>query len=120
MTGGCPEVTKAIVASAMRANALGNITGMLWVTADSFAQVIEGSPDEIGWAMDRICADSRHADVQVIFDRIVSSRQFGTWSMRTAGDDQATIHATAFLTGLALIEPGGASLRLREIVLNGS
>jgi hypothetical protein len=117
LIGGNADATSAIVASAMRENARAGITGMLWATADSFAQVIEGGPDEIGWAMDRIRADSRHTDIEVIVDRAVLSRQFGTWSMRRAGDDTPSIYNSAFLAGLALVERTDASRRLREIVL---
>jgi hypothetical protein len=90
---------------------------MLWADGSSFAQVIEGTPDKVGATLDRIRTDRRHTDIVVLLDRVVLSRQFGTWSMQLAGDDEASTHGTAFLMGFARGERPEAARRLYEIVL---
>jgi hypothetical protein len=117
LIGAKPERIAAIVSSSIRWNTEVDVTGMLWADGSSFAQVIEGNSDAVGLTMDRIRTDRRHTDIELLFDREVLSRQFGTWSMRLAGDDEASTHGTAFLMGLARGESTDAAQRLYEIVL---
>jgi hypothetical protein len=67
--------------------------------------------------MDRIRTDWRHTDINVLLDREILSRQFGSWSMRRAGDDEASTHGTAFLMGFARGERTRAAQRLYDVVL---
>ena len=91
---------------------------MLWADGASFAQVIEGGSDEVGSTMDRIRVDRRHTDIEVLLDRAVISRQFGTWSMRRAGDDDASAHGTTFMIGFAMGERTALAKRLYDIVMS--
>ena len=93
------------------------MTGMMWADDQNFAQVIEGDPEMVGRTMDRICADRRHTGIAVLLDRPVSSRQFGGWSMRRAGNDNASVPGTSFMIGFALGERTPPAKRLYEIVL---
>ena len=97
---------------------MAGVTGMLWSNGEGFAQVIEGEPDQIASTMERIRNDPRHADVEVLLDRSVLSRQFGSWSMRRASDDDGSSHGTAFMIGFAMSECTASSRRLYEIVLS--
>jgi hypothetical protein len=117
LIGADPDEIAAVVMSSIRWNTEVGVTGMLWADGLSFAQVIEGTPDKIGATMDRIRTDRRHTDIEVLFDRNVLSRQFGTWSMRRAGDDEASTHGTAFLMGFMRGERTEAAQRVYEIVL---
>jgi hypothetical protein len=72
----------AVLSTSIRRNAESALTGMLWADGKSFAQVLEGDPDDVGRTMERIREDRRHADIEVLLDRPVLSRQFGDWSMR--------------------------------------
>jgi hypothetical protein len=107
--GGIPSL---IYSSAGR-NELAGITGLLWIGKGWFAQVLEGSPHAIEATMKRIRVDHRHTDIDVIFDRDVASRQFGSWSMKQAGDEEAS----AFMVGFALSQKSASGRRLHEIVL---
>jgi hypothetical protein len=109
---GAGEIEAIIAISTARNSAVG-ITGMLWVGDGHFAQVLEGVDEHVGETMDRIGNDSRHAEIEVLLDREVSTRQFGTWSMRQADDGEAT----AFMIGFALGHGTASSQRLYEIVL---
>ncbi|WP_221234895.1 BLUF domain-containing protein [Sphingomonas aerophila] len=117
LIGAEPEGMAAILSSSIRWNTEVDVTGMLWADGSSFAQVIEGNSDAVGLTMDRIRTDRRHTDIELLFDREVLSRQFGTWSMRLVGDDEASTHGTAFLVGFARGERTKAAQRLHEIAL---
>jgi len=117
LIGADPDGLEAILSSSIRRNAEVAVTGMLWVANDNFAQVIEGDPGSVGRTMDRIRADRRHTNIEVLLDRSVLSRQFGSWSMQRASDDAASAHGTTFMIGFALGERTPSAKRLYEIVL---
>jgi hypothetical protein len=119
MIGADPEEMEAILSSSVRWNTECKVTGMLWGDGQSFAQVIEGSPEKVRRTMDRIEADCRHTDIEVLLDRSVLSRQFGSWSMRLASDDAPSVHATTFMIGFAMGERTTSGRRLYEIVVEG-
>ena len=91
---------------------------MLWADGIGFAQVIEGGSEQVDSAMNRIRADRRHSDLEVLLDRAVSSRQFGDWSMRKAGNDDASASGTGFIIGYAMGERTRPARRLYEIVMS--
>lgn len=117
LIGSDPNGLEEILSSSIRRNAEVAVTGMLWVGNDNFAQVIEGNPEDVGRAMDRIRADRRHTDIEVLLDRPVLSRQFGNWSMQHANDDAASAHGTTFMIGFALGKRTASAKRLYEIVV---
>lgn len=112
-----PNEIAAIVSSSIRRNAEADVTGMLWAGGHYFAQVVEGGPAAVEQTMGRIRADPRHTDIEVLFDRQVSSRQFGRWSMRRAADDDASAYGSAFMIGFALRIPTAPAERLYKIIL---
>jgi hypothetical protein len=107
----------AIVAESIARNTKAGITGMLWSDGANFAQVIEGGHDEVGATMDRIRADPRHTDIEVVLDRSVVSRQFGNWAMRRADDGEASTPSTTFLLGFALGERTASAKRLYKNIM---
>ncbi len=62
-------------------NGMNGVTGLLLATGDRFMQVLEGPEDSVEVAMDRIRADSRHRDVEVLTDGPTDARAFPDWSM---------------------------------------
>ncbi|SFO10609.1 BLUF domain-containing protein [Sphingomonas sp. OK281] len=112
-----PSGIAAIVSSSISRNAKTDVTGMLWADGHHFAQVLEGDPSAVEQTMGRIRTDLRHADIEVLFDRQVSSRQFGQWSMRRAADDEESARGSAFIIGFALNIPTAPAQRLYQIVL---
>ncbi|MGK6325105.1 BLUF domain-containing protein [Sphingomonas sp. DT-51] len=117
LVGVDPEPLDAILTSSVRWNAEYDVTGVLWAHPISFAQVLEGTPDDVEKTMERIRGDPRHRDLEELFDRAVLSRQYGDWSMRLAADDAATSHATAFMIGFAMGQRSASAKRLYDIVL---
>jgi hypothetical protein len=112
-----PAGIDAIVSSSIKWNSEFRVTGMLWANGVHFAQVLEGEADNVRSTMDRILNDRRHADIDVLLDRAVMSRQFGNWSMRRAANDDASTHGTAFMLGFASGERTASTQRLYETIL---
>lgn len=112
-----PTGIAEIVAASSRRNAEAGVTGVLWADDRHFAQVIEGDPEAIEQTIGRIRSDARHADIEVLFDRQVSSSQFGQWSMREAADDDQSALGSAFIIGFALSLTTAPAARLYQIVL---
>ncbi len=117
LIGADPDGIAAIVSSSVRWNVEVDVTGMLWADGQSFAQVIEGNDDAVGQTMDRIRADRRHTAIDCLLDRPVRSRQFGSWSMRRAGTDDASAQGTIFMIGFAMGQETASAERLYQIVL---
>lgn len=90
---------------------------MLWAGGICFAQVIEGGSEQVDSTMNRIRADRLHSVLEALLNRPVSSRQFGNWSMRKAGDDDASASGTGFMIGYAMGERTRPARRLYEIVM---
>jgi len=68
-------------------NPQANITGALMFNAGSFAQVLEGSHDDIQDTFERIQCDPRHSHVVMLSLEPVEEREFSNWSMAYFGSD---------------------------------
>lgn len=75
-----------ILADARRCNARDDITGALIVRQDLYLQLLEGPPDAVESAFQRISRDDRHVEIEPLVRRQVPDRIFPDWSMR---DDPA-------------------------------
>jgi hypothetical protein len=67
-------------------NARDDITGTLICRGDMYLQLIEGPDAQIEAAYNRIAADDRHVDMDLLVSRSVPERMFPKWAMR---DDPA-------------------------------
>ncbi|MDP2177474.1 MAG: BLUF domain-containing protein [Methylicorpusculum sp.] len=74
-----------ILASSRVKNPIENITGALMFNAGCFAQVLEGSHNEIQNTFERIQCDPRHSHVVVLAFEPTSERSFSNWSMAYFG-----------------------------------
>jgi hypothetical protein len=117
LIGADPAGIDAIVFSSVKRNAAAEVTGMLWADGRNFAQVLEGTSDQVKLTMERIRTDRRHTDIVELLDRPVLSRQFGSWAMRRAGDDEASAHGTTFMIGFAMGERTKPAERLYKIIV---
>jgi len=89
----------AIVERACVLNNSAGITGMLWADEDRFVQALEGDHDAVANTILRIRADSRHTDLEIVCDRPVTQRMFGTWAMVRPNQGPEGTASTAFLVG---------------------
>ena len=69
-----------LACSQMRNEQVG-ITGALLSFADMFLQTLEGSRSAVQETFGRICHDTRHHSVRVLWEGHAACRQFSGWSM---------------------------------------
>lgn len=74
-------MTSRILAQAQAHNAARGITGVLCQGQGFFFQVIEGERPHVNALYRRICADTRHQDVELLLFEEIQTRRFGQWSM---------------------------------------
>ena len=87
-----------IVEKAVEWNVDHNLTGALIFTGTHFAQVLEGSQQDIDDVMVIIKNDPRHEEVSVINRAPITERQFPTWAMAYQGPSQfVSRHVTRLL-----------------------
>ncbi|MDI1292469.1 MAG: BLUF domain-containing protein [Methylobacter sp.] len=76
-----------ILATSRVKNPVAHISGALMFNAGCFAQVLEGSHDEIVNSFERIQCDPRHSHVVVLTFETMAERRFSNWSMAYLGTD---------------------------------
>jgi hypothetical protein len=86
--GETPEI-EAILATARRRNSDCSVRGALLFTEGRFVQVLEGEHAAVKDTFDRIVADPRHQDIEVLCSQFTSKARFNYWSMAFVGDSPA-------------------------------
>ncbi|UZK66399.1 BLUF domain-containing protein [Sphingomonas sp. M1-B02] len=90
VTPGAGATDPAAILAVSRANNRRDaITGMLYADGGRFLQALEGPPDKVEAAIDRIKADKRHRSIVILSSREIETREFGEWEMAhsTPGED---------------------------------
>lgn len=70
-----------ILRGARAHNGISGVTGLLCAADDRFLQLLEGPDESVDSAMERIHADPRHRDIEILHDQAIETRAFGDWSM---------------------------------------
>lgn len=78
-----------ILAVARERNAAVDVTGALLFTEGRFVQVLEGERDKVHEVFNRIAADTRHTEVEILSAQYSDRRRFKEWSMAFVGDNEA-------------------------------
>jgi hypothetical protein len=86
-----------IYKSAMEYNTLDGITGLLVYDGACFLQIVEGAHEALYALVKRMSHDSRHADLNIIDERIIERRSFADWSMKLVKIDRAHMQGVASL-----------------------
>jgi hypothetical protein len=76
-----PEELLAILKQSRTRNPACGITGVLCYSEGLFIQVLEGGRGPVNRLYNRIAADSRHAEVQLLGYEDICERRFGGWAM---------------------------------------
>jgi len=79
-----------ILSTARSRNSREGITGILVFSGGCFAQVLEGAPGSLAQVFEKIEADNRHIDINVLFNEPLEVRNFPDWSMGFVGADAKT------------------------------
>ena len=98
-----PEAMMAILRQSKANNPLHGITGVLCCSQDIFLQVLEGGRSAVNRLYNRISADPRHKDVELLSYQQISERRFAGWSM-------GQVNLTRLNPGLLLKYSASASL----------
>lgn len=80
-TGLDGATVKDIVLRSQRANRQRDVTGVLAHSGQYFAQVLEGTEENLAVLTDKIRQDRRHTDVTVLSDEPIVTRDYAAWSM---------------------------------------
>ena len=72
-----------------------SIGGVLLYSQCNVVQCIEGPPEAIGLAFDRIRRSTRHKDIMVLTDELVPRRSFSKWKVGLARPTASQILAVA-------------------------
>ena len=75
------DLAPAILRQSRVHNGIDGITGLLCARDHRFMQLLEGPEESVALTLDRITADPRHHEIDILSDRIVEDRDFGDWSM---------------------------------------
>ena len=83
---------KEILKQAQYNNQQNGITGMLCFNKCFFLQTIEGARPELSSLLNKISADNRHFDLQIIESVEIHSRHWSEWSMNYATPTKENSH----------------------------
>lgn len=75
------RVLHDIVQSAAKNNAEHDITGVLLFRNNHFLQVLEGEAKDIATVFSKIKNDSRHKNIEVLFESPIDKRNYSQWKM---------------------------------------
>jgi hypothetical protein len=75
------EELHAILQRSKAHNPTIGVTGVLCFSGGIFLQVLEGSRSAVNRLYNRIVADARHTDVELMLYEEIKERQFAGWSM---------------------------------------
>ena len=90
-----------MLASARRLNEQNGITGFLLATDGAFAQVLEGTEENVAETYGRIVIDARHTALRLLAKESIAARSFPGWAMGIAERNETT----GFIFGLYGITP---------------
>lgn len=76
-----PELVHAILRQSKAGNAARGITGVLCCSTDTYLQVLEGGRSAVNRLYNRIVADPRHKDVELLSYEAIAERRFAGWTM---------------------------------------
>lgn len=101
-------ILDGIALPAMRRNSELDVTGTLWFDTSRFVQVLEGPTDVVTSLMASIERDSRHRDVEVIWEEDVAERMFARFGMRTitSAAPESIVELLAWTGGRRLFRRG--------------
>jgi hypothetical protein len=106
-----PAGLKEIVRTSIRNNSRDGITGCLALANGKFNQVLEGPGEKLNPLIQRIKADTRHQNVDILGEWHIKARLFTGWAM-------ALPSATALSeTSLRIMTENGSGAQITGILL---
>lgn len=120
-----PDVIDGILEQSRLHNVPHGITGMLCFNDDFFIQVLEGSRRNVSEVYNRIAADPRHSEVQILIFEEIAERRFANWTMGQVNLNKVNASLLLKYSTMPAIAPFGCSGRatlalLDELIANGA
>ena len=113
-----PSTMETILASSRKNNPANGITGVLCTNNYIFLQMLEGGRKEVNETYNRIVADKRHHDVQILNFEEITERKFAVWSMGKVSFDRVNMAILLKHSAKPVLDPyavsGGVSVALLE------
>ncbi len=113
-----PAAMEKILASSRKNNPSNGITGVLCTNNYIFLQMLEGGRKEVNETYNRIVADKRHHDVQILNFEEITERKFAVWSMGKVSFDRVNMAILLKHSAKPVLDPyavsGGVSVALLE------
>ncbi|MGN6524963.1 MAG: BLUF domain-containing protein [Burkholderiaceae bacterium] len=86
-----------------------DVTGILVKGDGHFCQVLEGRPKAVEQVMERVRRDPRHRNVRVLWEQVITRREFGQWAMGLTvrsdlADEMDRLHRLGGLGGTPMRE----------------
>ena len=100
-----PAVMDSILASSRKNNPADGLTGVLCTNNYIFLQLLEGGRREVSSAYNRIAADPRHKDVELLHFEEISERKFAGWSMGRVTFDRVNLAVLLKYSAKAVLDP---------------
>ena len=100
-----PAVMDSILASSRKNNPADGLTGVLCTNNYVFLQLLEGGRREVSSAYNRIAADPRHKDVELLHFEEISERKFAGWSMGRVTFDRVNLAVLLKYSAKAVLDP---------------
>ena len=107
----------AILASSRKNNPGNGITGVLCTNNYIFLQMLEGGRKEVNETYNRIAADKRHQDVQILNFEEITERKFAVWSMGKVSFDRVNMAILLKHSAKPVLDPYSVSGRVSVALL---
>lgn len=82
---------EGLLETSRRRNTDDAISGLLIFCRGYFLQVVEGADEQVSGLIERIRADQRHSDIEMIYESDIDDRVFPQWSMGFEKVDSETL-----------------------------
>ena len=116
-----PEELAAILRQSRSANPRHGITGVLCFSEGVFLQVLEGGRGAVNRLYNRIVADPRHRDAELMLYEEIRERRFAGWSMGQVALSRLNPSLVLKYSATAALDPfsvsGAASMSLFEDIV---
>ena len=113
-----PAAMETILTSSRKNNPANGITGVLCTNNYIFLQMLEGGRKEVNETYNRIVADKRHHDVQILNFEEITERRFAVWSMGKVSFDRVNMAILLKHSAKPVLDPyavsGDVSVALLE------
>ena len=97
------------------------VTGVLCFSGGIFLQVLEGGRSAVNRLYNRIAADPRHTDVELLLYEEIGERRFASWSMGQVNMGRLNPSLLLKYSATATLDPysvsGSVSLALFEVLV---